>query len=1162
MLSMFKNKKGFSVLFHGAEEARQSYQAAESSVRSRPSAQFSGIPARPNGSVIAQYQCQRCSKRFSTLESDDETEAAYRCYRCQYPTCPQCREPAAGSPPWVCCVCSGSKSMMWLLERTQAGPMLVTRIVEYCDTRGQRLMRSMFRFTLQQYQSLTPRPSITLVGRASDGRGGSGAPSSSRPASQTPPARPTSRTWTSSRLSGERSSTRLSQVPANFSNMRRPSPYTHPKRASLLRSAGRSCSDTALACDTGAVTRAEGAAEENSPVVERAARGSEVLRRMEEAVGVVEYSPESKWRTPGDAGIEAEGSDEPFSSLPDGSARLSQLDDRCATVADIYSAVTSHVPSGGATLSAAAEEPEPPVPHVRPSGHAAFKREALHPQLMSANCSTTPRERESGVERSTAALAPDSSAQKVTPTQELCCLGHSLSPTSSVSGRSVSPAPRFPTFGQFLDDHAGFSAGKTHLPRDSNVLVTVSPETEKSYHDSGDVIELGGRRFGDCLAPTGGNVNEELRTPRGAHPHTPSSTVGGGSSGFRGGHRTSGLSEFTPTRALDMSSARGTLHLRSSSRRRTTRGSLQELHAPHLYGRSSTKMSSTGNARRSGQMQDSPYMYDLPTQFSSQMKSAAPVNWQQGRQNAPLATRTAGRALGRDGHQRLVRQNSRTAAPLQRTASRNNKLQRTASRNNELQRMPSRNGALARANSSVAHLTRTASSNHFGLPFARTNSSTAHALASTPADRAHLSGGVSSRGRLQRTDSAKHAATGLKYGAVTQAVPQRTSAAERTQLGHGIPLAAGASSLYSSPLRRTLSSLSPLNRTASNVCVPSHGAAPFGGKYRVSRLVRSATTNTDFARTCSTTAVRGGAPFPYTPGAFTRTATGTNLFQYLRGRVYEGGRCCPISTPLPSSAAACGSGLGAASSYHRVVVASPVRRVVSAVRMSTPTMGRRRFQTPTALSRTATGTRNFERQQSGVGGEPASRSGRVARRTVDPAPTLVGATRRKTAGSGLQRTPSATGASNAVAATPRTPRRYIIASVSTAGTPAAVSGSGSHTLSRPVLSSVPSTPKARCSHDSNTSGGTTGHSRSTGSAPASGPAAENATPMESEIGRTSMQRRRPCVGVTTGKERALSNVATLNHRAAAASASATAHRGTGRAAQASPFARQRSRLNF
>ncbi|CAG9569310.1 conserved hypothetical protein [Leishmania major strain Friedlin] len=1146
MLSMFKNKKGFSVLFHGEEEARESDRVTVSSALPRHSAQLRDTAARPKRSEVAQHQCQRCLKRFSALESDDETEATYQCHRCQYPTCTQCREPAAGNPPWVCCVCSSCKSMMWLLERTRAGPMLVTRIVEYCDPRGQRLMRLMFRFTLQQYQSPTPRPSITLVGRASDGRADSGAPSSSRPASQTPPARPTSQTWTSSRLSGERSSARLSHVPPSFSNVRRSSPCTHPKRASLLHSVRRSNSDAALAFDADAGAGAEDAAKENSPAVERGVRGSEVLRRIEEAVGVVEYSPESKWRIPGDAGTEAENSEDPLSLLPNGGARFSLLEDRCTAVADIYSAGTPHVSSVGSTLRAVVVESEAPSLHTRPSGHAAFQREALQPQLASTNCATTPTEGEGAVLPATAAPAPEASWRKMTPqAQERCRLGHSVSPNSSGSGRSASPAPRFPTFGQFLDEHVGMGAGDTHLPRDSNVLVTVSPETENSDEDSGGVIELGGGRCDDRLATTGGKANEGVHTPRGVQPQTSPSTGGAGSSCFRGGRRTSGLSEFTPTRVLDMSSARVTLHHRSSSRRRTTRGSVQEIHAPHLYGNSSAKTSTAGNVRRSGQLHDSPYMYGLPTQFGPHGKPAGPVNGQRRRQNAPLATRTAGRALGSDGRQRLVRQHSRTVAPLQRTAS----------RNNELQRMPSRNGALSRTNSSFAHLTRTASLHGYGASFARTNSCTSHALASTPAERAHLTGGVAGRGRLQRTDSAKPSVTGASYGAAARAAPQWTAAVERTHFGYGTPAATGASSWYSSPLKRTLASLSPLKRTASHVCLRRDGSAPFGRRPHVGRFTRSATTNVVFVRTGSAAAARAGAPPRHAPGAFTRTATGTNLFQRSRGHIHEGPRCRPVPTPLPSSAAVCGSGRGAPRICHRVVDTSPVRRVPTAARTATPTMGRRRFPTSTALSRTATGTRNFERQQSNVPREPANRSPGVVRRTVDPAPALVGATRRKAVGSGLHRTPLATGAANAVPATPRTPRRYIIASVSTAGTPAAVKGGGSYSVSRPVLSSVAS------SHDSNASGGTAGYSSYTGSAHG---AAEKAGVVEAGMGRASGQRCRPLVGATTGKEKVPSHVATLNRRAAAATASAaaTAHRRTGRAAEASPFTRQNSRLNF
>ncbi|KAI5690160.1 hypothetical protein MNV84_01041 [Leishmania braziliensis] len=1147
MLSMFKDKKGFSVLFRGEGGARQSGRVTDTSVCRHSDIQLPGTAARPDGSGVAQHQCQRCSKRFCALESDDDTGVVCRCHRCGYPTCLQCREPATGTPPWVCCVCNGFKSIMWLLEKTRAGPMLVTRIVDYCDPRGQRLMRSMFRFTLQQYQAVTPRPSLKLAGRPSDIPASSGTQSSSRPASQTPPPRLTSGARTSSRLSGERSGARLTQVPPSFSNVRRPLPYTHPKHASLLRSVRRSDSGAAFALDAGAIGGAEGSAKENSPAEEDIVRGSETLRRLEEAVGVVEYSPESKWWAPGEVSEEAGGNAELSSSLPDGNERFAQPDDRCAAVADIYHARTPRALACGATLRGDAVEAETLSPHARPSGCATFQREPLQPQLASTSDPTTQTMCGSAVMRVAVAPAPESSSMRITPLSQPCRLGHSLSPASSVSGRSVSPAPRFPTFGQFLDDHAGFTAAQTHLPRESNVLVTVSPETEEESEESGGVIELGGGRRGDHLVATSGNAKVGLHTPRDTELRTPPSADGGGSSGLRSGRRTSGLCDFTPTRALDMSSARGTLQHRSSSCRRTTRGSLGEMHAPHLYDNSSSKASMAGNPRRSGQVHDSPYAYTLPKQFGSHLKSAGSMYGQLRRQQPPLPTRTAGHTLGSDSRQRLGRQNSRTTTPLQRTTSHRNELQRT----------PSRSGALARTNSFFAPLKRTASSHVYAPSFARTNSSTTRALACTPSHRAHRIGAVSGCRGLQRTESAKIAVSGLNHGATARAAQQGTAASQPTQFGYRTPTAAGASSMCSSPLKRTLSSWSPLKRTASHMCLRVGGAAPFGRKQSASCFTRSATTNNGFVGTRSVPALGGGAPLRRTPSAFTRTATGTHLFHYSHGRVYERARYTPGLSPLSPSAAVRGSGYGEPRGYHRVAAASPVRRVPTATRTSTPTMGRRRLPTPAALSRTPTGTRNFERLQSSARREPAGGSGRKAGRTVDPAPTLVGVTRRKALGSSLRHTPSASGADGTAVATPLQPRRFIIASVSTAATAAAVNGGGSHCGPRPVLSSGASIPKSRSSRGSLSSGDAAGPSSHTSSVPtAAAPIEEQkAADVEPRSGRANTQRRRPLGGAIIVKEKEPLRVATLSRRETSGSATTTPRPSIGIAAPRTPFAR-------
>ncbi|KAG5485742.1 hypothetical protein LSCM1_07153 [Leishmania martiniquensis] len=1103
MLSMFKGKKGFSVLFSEGEATRQRAAATEASQHRRPSTQLSESAARLSGRGVTQYQCQRCSKRFSALESDDEREDSHQCHRCGYPTCPQCREPATGSPPWVCCVCTGFKSIMWLLERTRAGPMLVTRIVEYCDPRGQRLMRSMFRFTLQQYQPLTPRPSIKLAGRASDGPPGSGAPSCSRPSSQTPPTCAMSRARTSSRLSAERNVARLSQVPASVSNTRRLSPYIHPKHGSLLRCARRSGSGATFAFDAGVAAEAEGAAKENSTVVERLARGSEALRRIEAAAGVVEYSPESRWRTSGGASGGAEGSDNSSPSVSEKALRFAHSGDGCTAVADIYGARALNTPLGGATTREAVWDAEAPPPHERGIGRATFQRESPQRHLGRANGGATSIASDSAVVQVTVPLAPETSSMRITPMSQPCRLGRSVSPASSGSGRSVSPAPRFPTFGQFLEDHAGATDGPTHLPRESDVLVTVSPETENDDNDSIDVIELGGGRRGNRPVASTGYGKDELNTTRGPHPRPPPSAGGSGSSWPRSGRRTSGLGDFTPTRVLDLSSARGTLHHRSSSRRRATRGSLQEIHAPHLYGNSTASRKAAGNARRSGQMNDSPYMCGLPSNFSSHLKPTDAACGQVRRQHAPLATRTAGRALGIDGRHRLVRQHSRTVTPLQRTVS----------RKGELQRILSCNGALARTNSSFTPLTRTASSHGCGSQFARTNSGVAHTWASTASQRSPVTGAASGRRRLQRTESVKLLSAGTGYAAAVSGAPKGTAALERTPSCYGAPAAGGAVPTYTSSVTRTLSSWSPLKRTASQVCLTGRGVASFGRTQSQCCFTRSATTNTGLVVGSSITKPGGGVPPRRAPGGLSRTATGTNLWSHTRGRIYDGARRSPVPSSLQSPSTLCGSARGTPSSYYRLLDTSPVQRTLTATRIETPKMSRRRFPTPTALSHTGAEVRNFGGQRNNAAREPLWRSGGTARQTVDPPPTLVGVTQQRSVGGTLRRTLSATIAVSSVTSTPRTPRPYIT-SVTTAGAAAIVSGGGRHNGSRPVLSSSASSTKTRSSRGSLKNVDTSGNLGN-----ATNTSAEEKVALNEYGAGQPRTHHRHLVGVTTTKEK-------------------------------------------
>lgn len=1168
MLSMFKDKKGFSVLFRDAHQdpAIPLPLSADMEASARRSSRVSSALTRPTGgSGVAQLQCQRCSKRFSALaDNDDEGQAC--CRRCGYPTCPQCREAVAGSPPWVCCVCVGPKSFMWLLEKTKMGPRLVSKIVEYCDPRGQRLMRSMFRFTLQQYRAVSsPRPSLAITAAASNSRvsgsraGSGGVSTSFRPAaaSQTPPAAPSaaSKSRTAGRTSGERNagSTGLSAVSASHSNVHRPSPYSHPKHASLLRSAGR-------------LTATEG--KENSPATTESPKrphGSEALRR-DDAAGVVEYSPEPNRQIVKVCEPLVGGTT--HSKDEDGNANVVEavdlqtppprppVPDLCTAVQDIYRASDSAVtPRSTATRHTTTTAEVSASPHVRPSGHAAFQREPL--RQLAPNASTnmnansdgsTPVAREAGAVAATLKL--DATTMSVTPPGQPCRFGRSLSRASSGSARSESPAPRFPSFVQFLDDQAAVGAGQTHLPRESDVLVTVSPDSSDDDDDpNSNVMELGGTRSGRL---TNKSNRGGVRTPRGTQPCTPPS-AGGASSSRRNERRTSGLSgEYTPTRALDLSDARATVRRGSSSRRRTTRGSLLEMHAPHLYGSGG----GGGTGRRSGQVGDSPFMYDLPSQFSANSGTGRvhSARGQIRRQHAPLATRTAGRPLGggagvaADGRGRLARQNSRTTTPLQRTAS----------RNAALQRVPSGNRAMARTNSTNA-----------GGPFARKNSATTgfarlHSgtaqLTRTPSSRTRLAGvPLSPNGRqLQRTESTKLVRTASATGHPPMAAVEPPTALERTHsLHHTVP--------------------SPLQRTASHGGLGG-GPSPFVRFHSATAFTRSATVTAGFTRTqsanvfsrnaapaaargssSSTKNTDGSASHPHqaTGSAFARTATGTYLSRGVGGRGGVFGRGARPAPPVRGRAVGLTSRVAAPTrvSYATArtktptnarpgTAASPLHRTGSSTAFHPATASASggtggagvRPPTPTGFARTATNPRAFERQPSYPLRQPPASSSSSAhavaaggRARVDPAPALVGVARRKAAGgpAGLRRTPSAMSRSDsATAATPRTPRPYVIASVSTAGTPAAAAAAAAAAsanavqhATRPVLSSGASSPKTRSTRDSLTSG-SAGTTRMSGGGAVTVTASGALSPVSHApvvkapsgaalAGRTSAPRRRP-----------------------------------------------------
>lgn len=1176
MLSMFKDKKGFSVLFRNAETAAASPPAEDVGASVRRSSRLSGLVSRyAGGSGVAQLQCQRCSKRFSAVQGEEggDSETQSCCRRCGYPTCPQCRECVVGNPAWVCCVCDGPKSFMWLLEKTKMGPRLVSKIVEFCDPRGQRLMRSMFCFTLQQYRAVSsPRPSLTIAasGRVSGSRAGSGN-------SQTPPTgatTATSKSRTAARTSGERGvgSTSLSALSASHGNTRRPSLYSHPKHASLLRLTGRL---PAMEGKENSPVLGEGVHVSGSP---KRPHGSEALRR-DDAAGVVEYSPEpirqvvrepeadaehlspAHWYNDDRNNAAAVGDLQTPSPLPQQQqqqqAWCPRAEDHCTAVQDIYRAGETTVTPRSTVASGPKAEEVSASPHVRPSGHAAFQREALRQlppnandnsnnNAVSARDPVTPVARET----ETVTLQLDATAMSITPPGQPCRLGRSFSRASSGSGRSESPAPRFPTFAQFLDDQAAVAAGQTQLPRESDVLVTVSPDSSEGRN----IMELGGGTR--ASRPTAKSSKGGFCTPRGTQPGTPPSA--GASSSRRNERRTSGLSgDLTPTRALDLSDARGTVRHGSSSRRRTTRGSLVDMHAPHLYS------SGGGTGRRSGQLGDSPFMYDLPSQFcngpSGAMGGGARVASARGqirRQHAPLATRTAGRTLGgggaataaaaNDARLRLARQ-SRTTTPLQRTASRSGALQRIQSGSRVLARTNSATSQFARKNSSTVH--------GGGGGFGRVNSGTAQ-LTRTPSSRTRLAGvplspngqvGQEQRQPLQRAESSKlvrTASSGLPQPSQRAAVP---AALERTHSHYGLSARA-----------------SPLRRTASHGGLG--GPAPFCRFHSTTAFARSATATAGFARTHSASVFHGGtaaashaSPFKHddaahrphgvSSSAFVRTTTGT----YLSTGAYGGGRAAVTHS---RAAAFTSRLLGPAKvSYarkkmpgSRTGAASPLQRTNTATRRA---VAGARPPTPTGFTRTLTNPSHYERQPSHPLRKPtptqasssssaaaaagAARAG-VARTRVDPAPALVGVARRKAsaASTRLRRTPSALSrADSATAATPRTPRPYVITSVSTAATPAtaaAAHGLGGGGGARPVLSFDASSTKTRSTRDSLTSG-SVGTPRTSGG----GGCRVSMTPVERAptgaalAGRTNVPRRH--AGAAAGAAAAATTRAATGSRA-------------------------------
>lgn len=122
--------------------------------------------------LTEQQRCQRCWKVFSAA---DPSSAA--CYRCEYAICSQCRV-VSPDATWVCVSCAQPMSMLRYCESTKGGRELVRHLLQFCDGKSERHLKTLFPFAalfirspllqsrpLQVRAAETPSPSSAATTR-------------------------------------------------------------------------------------------------------------------------------------------------------------------------------------------------------------------------------------------------------------------------------------------------------------------------------------------------------------------------------------------------------------------------------------------------------------------------------------------------------------------------------------------------------------------------------------------------------------------------------------------------------------------------------------------------------------------------------------------------------------------------------------------------------------------------------------------------------------------------------------------------------------------------------------------------------------------------------------------------------------------------------------
>lgn len=156
MLAAFRDKKGFSVLF--------SQRTAE--VTAVAPVVKGASKGREPPSAGGSRRCQRCWKAFSVVTG--EKPSAYMCATCCFPICRMCRERVRGCRRWACCNCIRPLNFMRLLEKTRFGTDIAIHIIQFCDPRSERIMKSFFRRAALQMAS-TRRSTLLDSSRVSRG---------------------------------------------------------------------------------------------------------------------------------------------------------------------------------------------------------------------------------------------------------------------------------------------------------------------------------------------------------------------------------------------------------------------------------------------------------------------------------------------------------------------------------------------------------------------------------------------------------------------------------------------------------------------------------------------------------------------------------------------------------------------------------------------------------------------------------------------------------------------------------------------------------------------------------------------------------------------------------------------------------------------------------